>query len=219
MGRTALVFGGTGLIGASLVQQLADGNEFDLIKVFVRRPISLNHPKIQVIQTDFSDLDSISQELNGEALFCCLGTTIKKAGSQENFRKIDFDLPLQLAKMASANNVLQFLVVSSIGAAIKTSNFYLRTKGEMEAAVSAFQFENLVIMRPSMLLGKRNEKRFGEAVGKVIMKGLGWLFIGRFRKYRGIQGSVVAKAMVLMTKNQKGQSILESDAIQALVKS
>jgi uncharacterized protein YbjT (DUF2867 family) len=219
MGRTALVFGGTGLIGSSLIEQLAAGSEFDKIKVFVRRPVDYANSKIEVIQTDFTDWDALAPAITGEALFCCLGSTIKKAGSQEKFRSIDFDMPVKLAEIASANKVKQYLVVSSLGATLKTSNFYLKTKAEMEAALSAIEFHNLVVMRPSILLGKRNEKRFGESVGKALIQGLGWMLWGGLKKYRGIHGSTVATAMIKMAKDQSGQHILESDAIQALVKS
>jgi uncharacterized protein YbjT (DUF2867 family) len=218
MGRTALVFGGTGLIGSSLIEQLASGTDFDKIKVFVRRPLAFDNPKITAIQTDFLEWESLASEVQGDALFCCLGTTIKKAGSQEKFRGIDFALPVKLAELAAANKVPQFLVVSSLGTTTKTSNFYLKTKAEMETAVSEISFENLVILRPSILLGKRNEKRFGESVGKVLIQGLGWLFFGGMKKYRGIQGSTVAAVMIKMTRDKSGQHVLESDAIQALVK-
>jgi uncharacterized protein YbjT (DUF2867 family) len=212
--KTALLFGATGLTGSHLLHRLAADQRYNKIKVFARSEIHYDSDRIQVIRTRLEDIEKYSAAVSGDHLFCCLGTTIKKAGSRENFRKVDLEFPVNIAEIASRNKVPAFLVVSSVGADPGSRGFYLRVKGEMERALSAFEFTSLVILRPSMLLGKRKEFRLFEEAGKVFMKGAGFIFRGRLRKYRAIEADTVAAAMIELANSRTGKVILESDEIE-----
>ena len=212
--KTALLAGSTGLIGSFCLTELLKEDVYREVETWVRKPSGIIHPKLKEVIVDFLHPDQLPQHLP-DHVFCCLGTTIKKAGSQEAFRQVDLELVADLAKRAEQSGSEKFLVVSSIGASLSTGNFYLKTKGEMEEKVRSCKIPSVVIFRPSMLLGKRKELRFGELVGKGVMKVAGFLLTGKFRKYRGIEASVVAKAMVKMAKTAPpGVLILESDKIQ-----
>jgi len=168
--KTAIVFGATGLVGNLLIEELINSADYLAIKIFVRQTTGISEPKVEEIIADFSNLAPYSQKITGDDLFICLGTTINKAGSLANMEKIDRDLPVQIAKLAQNNGLKNIAVVSSIGAAETSRNYYLRIKGEMETDILKLNFENTAIVRPSMLLGERKEKRIGEIVGKVVMK-------------------------------------------------
>ncbi|OFY56717.1 MAG: hypothetical protein A2Y87_00125, partial [Bacteroidetes bacterium RBG_13_46_8] len=151
--RTAVLFGATGLVGSHLLEILIKDEEYAKVFLFSRKPVKSASPKIQEIVTDFSDPKQMEGHFKGSDIFCCLGTTIKKAKTRESFRQVDFDLPVVLASIASRKPVNRFVVISSIGANAESRNFYLRTKGEMEQAVRGILGEKAVIVRPSMLLG------------------------------------------------------------------
>jgi uncharacterized protein YbjT (DUF2867 family) len=158
--------------------------------------------------------------MTADDVFCCLGTTIGVAGSQENFRKVDFDYPLQVAEICLKNGAQQFLLVSAMGANAASSIFYNKVKGEIENAIDKLNYSSLQIFQPSLLLGNRKEVRVGELIGKVVMKGLGFLFIGPIKKYKAIEAETVAKAMVkaaLQAKKEK--RVFQSDEIASLGKS
>lgn len=214
--RTALVFGATGLTGGILAEELADNGAYDTILIFTRRKLSFTHSSIREIEFDIDNLEALKEEIKGDDLFCCLGTTIKKAGSQEAFRKVDLEAPAQIASIAAANGVKQFLVMSSIGADAKSRNFYLRTKGQMEEAVQKENFKAIAILRPSMITGKRKEFRLSEEAGKMIFKPLEYLLIGKLRKYRSIAAKTIARAMVNIALNPQNKTVFESSEIQKL---
>ena len=218
MYKTAIVFGATGLVGKELIFELLEDQRFLKVKAIVRNPLPLSHSKLdQVILKDYSNLDSIAPQIAADAYFCCIGTTIKKAGSQDAFRKIDFDVPVKIAKLAESLQVPTLVVISSIGASATTANFYLRTKGEMEQEVRKAFNGNLKFMRPSLLLGTRAEFRFGERAAQIIMKGLGVLMLGPLAKYKGIQGWDVARGMIKSMELPKEKLILETDEIHKLI--
>jgi len=155
---------------------------------------------------------------NVDMVFCCLGSTIKNAGSKEAFYKVDFDMVENAAKNAEGR-AQQFIMISSLGANKKSSNFYLRTKGEVEAAVLEKNISSVTILRPSILFGHRKEKRGGEKIGIAFMKTVAPLLIGGFKKYRGNKATSVAKAMIIFSKeNKKGHRIVESIEIEELGK-
>jgi len=217
MNKTAIVLGSTGLIGGYVLALLLNDNAFDKVKVFVRKPLSINHPKLEQHIINFNDSGSFEKLVTGDVIFCCLGTTIKTAGSQDAFKKVDYEYPLEFAKAGKQNGVHEYLIISSIGATTDTANFYLKTKGEIETAIKNLNFESFVILRPSMLLGNRKEIRFGEIIGKVVMQAISFLFIGSLKKYKAIQASVVAKAMVKQSKSEiKGTTVLLSNKIQEI---
>jgi uncharacterized protein YbjT (DUF2867 family) len=214
--RTAIIFGSTGLIGNLLLEELIQSEEYQKIKIFIRQPIEISHAKIEEFVVDFSRPDTFMPEIQGDDLFICLGTTIKKAGSVKKMEEIDRDLPVRLASKAVENDVKRIAVVSSLGANAQSSNYYLRIKGEMEREILKLEFENIAIVRPSMLLGERKEKRAGELVGKVVMKTLHPLLIGKMKKYRGIHGRDVAKAMISILKEEQSKNIYMSDELQKI---
>lgn len=214
--KTAIVFGSTGLIGNLLLEELTRSDSYSVIKSFVRQSTGITEQKVEEIVADFSGTSSFSQHISGDDIFICLGTTIKKAGSVANMERIDRDLPLDIARAAVSAGVKGIAVVSSIGASSKTSNYYLRIKGEMEEGILQLPFERKAIVRPSMLLGERKEKRTAELVGKVVMTAFKPVLIGKLMKYRAIHGRDVARAMIAILNNPQGKTIFESDELQRL---
>ncbi|MCF8464806.1 MAG: NAD(P)H-binding protein [Flavobacteriales bacterium] len=207
----AAVAGSTGFIGSILLNLLKVDNSFEKVAVLSRKPLQLSE-KFEVLVGDLSQ-----QKLSEvDVAFCALGTTIATAGSQKAFYHVDHDLVLDLARNAKAAGAKTFVLVSSVGANPQTSNFYLRVKGETEKDLEAIGFDSLIILRPSMLMGERKEFRFGELIGKGVMMLVNPLMVGSMSKYKGIQGSTVAKAMVRLGKESlTGVHILEGDALHA----
>jgi uncharacterized protein YbjT (DUF2867 family) len=184
------------------------------IKLITRKPLHIDRETISEIVVDFDELNQFSQRLTADVVFCCLGTTIKTAGSEQNFRKVDYTYCLELAKAAKTQGAKQFILVSSLGADDKSSNFYLRTKGEIENAIAALNFDAFCILRPSMLLGDRKETRIGETIGKFFMQATGFLFAGPLKKYKAIDAKTVARCMVELAKSSEpGKMIFENDVI------
>lgn len=206
----AQVTGSTGLIGGELLKILAAEQVETLALARRSFPAPLG---VRVVQTDFSALRP-SSELTCTHAFCALGTTIKKAGSQEAFRKVDFDAVVASAKLAKDCGAGVFVVVSALGADSGSAIFYNRVKGQMEQAVREIGFSSTYVMRPSLLVGERSESRKGEQVGNVIGAVLGPLMQGPLRKYRPIRGRDVARAMLVCARRAApGFHILESDEI------
>lgn len=193
--KTAIVIGATGLIGNHLVHKLLDDNRYGQVKIFVRRSSGIQNHKLQEHIVDFDRIDEWKDELTGDDFFSALGTTIKQAGSKEAQFKIDYTYQYEVAKAAAENNVMSCLLVSSYGADSKSKNFYLRIKGELENAVVTLPFKKTIIFQPSLLLGDRTEKRIGETVGAFLSIPLTKI-IPPLRKYRPIEASVVATAMI-----------------------
>jgi uncharacterized protein YbjT (DUF2867 family) len=217
MAKTAIILGASGLVGNEVLIQLIADADFEKIKLFVRTPLSINHPKLEQHIVNFDDEESFKHLIAGDVLFCCLGTTIKTAGSQEAFKKIDHHYPLVFAKIAKQNGVKKHLIISSLGANKNATNFYLRTKGEIEFDLSNLNFESLIIVRPSMLLGNRKEFRLGESIGKLVMKAISFLFIGKLKRYKAIEARDVAKAMIKLSKtNSIGITVAQSDRLMQI---
>ncbi len=215
-GKTANVFGYTGLTGSKLAHHLLSDLRYSKVRIFVRRPISLNHPSAEIIVNDLSDIRQLSEVITGDEVYCCLGTTSKKAGSKEAFERVDLALPLEIGTIAKENRVDKFLVISSLGANAKSGNFYLKTKGKMEEGLKTLGFRQLSIFRPSLLLGKRSEKRPAEQIGKFLFSALSFLFIGPLKKYKGVHADTVARAMIRVANNVPSNIIYESDKIREL---
>jgi uncharacterized protein YbjT (DUF2867 family) len=211
--KTAIVFGATGLVGSALLTEL-DSAEYGIIRIFARKATGFSGNKAEEYLIDFARLSEYAELIRGNDLFICLGTTIRKAGSVSRMEQIDRDLPLQIAAIASANSVERMAVVSSLGADRKSGNYYLRIKGEMEEGLMKLAFPTLVILRPSILLGDRPEKRRGEEIGKALIKFSGIFLRGKLTKYRGVEGYRVARAMVKAIGEKSGTVIIESDEIQ-----
>lgn len=212
MKRSAVVFGASGLTGSELLDQLQISDEFERITAVVRSPLSIQHSKAdQVILSDYDNLSDHERKLHATDYYCCIGTTIKKAGSQQAFRKVDFEIPVRIALLASRLNIPNLVIISSIGANHKSQNFYLRTKGEMENEVIKIYKGNLKFARPSLLLGSRPDTRPGERAAVVFMKTFGWLFTGSLKKYKAIPSDVVARAMIHAAATSDGRLFIEGD--------
>jgi len=215
--RTAIVFGATGLVGRALVEELCKSDRYDTVKIFVRRDAGFSGmAKVKGFIIDYSNLKDYSALITGDDLFICLGTTIRKAGSVRRMEEIDRDLPLEIASLASGNSVEKLAVVSSAGANPGSSNYYLRIKGEMERGIMKSEFRTIMVARPSILLGERTEKRRGEDIGRRVMKIASIFLIGKLAKYRPIEGSDVARAMMKAIGENSGTQILESDVLQKI---
>jgi uncharacterized protein YbjT (DUF2867 family) len=211
--KIASVVGATGLIGSELLKLLLDDPYFETVRVIVRRPFNLNHPKLEKKLVDFDDGDSMLVALdNSDVVFCALGTTQKKVKGDKNaYRKVDYDIPVNAARYCRMTGCNCFVVVSSLGANSKSKNFYIRLKGEMEEAVKVNGPKTIHVMRPSMLLGKRNESRPAEKIGQGLMRAFAF-FIPK--KYKAIKAKAVARAMVNVAKqNGEGFFIHENDSI------
>ena len=195
--RTALVAGGSGLVGSRLLQLLLNASEYTRVTALSRRPLPLDHPRLANRVARFDE--SLASQIKGlkcQHAFCCLGTTIRDAGSREGFRAVDHDLVLEFARLALASGAERFVVVSAIGADPASRNFYLRVKGEGERVLESLRFRALDIMSPSMLLGARRSLRPLELVGQGTLWALSPLLLGSWMRYRAIAAGTVAAAML-----------------------
>lgn len=209
--RRATIAGATGLVGRELLAQLIASPRYAAIHAIGRRAPLVEHAKVHVTA---SDLQTIPALPTIDDAFCCLGTTIKKAGSQAAFRAVDFDMVLNFAQAAKQAGANRFLVVSALGANAKSAVFYNRVKGEMERTLMALNFESLTIFRPSFLVGERAEARAGERLGVAVFSALAPLMIGPVRKVRPVAAKAVAHAMVLAAASDTtGVTVVESDEI------
>jgi uncharacterized protein YbjT (DUF2867 family) len=215
---TATIIGATGLIGSHLLNELLDDPYFDTVRILIRRPLDLTHPKLEKKVIDFEDSDSVLVALsNSNVLFCSVGTTQRKVkGDKAAYRKIDFDIPVKLARFSKMTGCEKFILVSSVGAGSKSNNFYLRLKGEVEDVVKTVGLRSLHIMRPTFLIGERKEFRFGEMIGKPLMQIFSFAIPA---KYKAIHAKDVAKAMTAIAKGKnEGIFVYEHDQIKALGK-
>jgi uncharacterized protein YbjT (DUF2867 family) len=220
MATTAILIGASGLVGHELLKELLDDTSYDKIKIVVRKSTRLTHKKLEEIIVDFDKLSEYSDLLHGDIAFCTLGTTIKTAGSKEAFAQVDYAYVINFAEIVKRNGASRFVVVTSLGVSESGGNFYLTVKRDVENSLKKMNFKSLIIVRPSMLLGDRKEFRAGEFAGKIVMKAIRFLFIGKLKKYRAINASVVAKAMLVLSKTDlEGVSVFESDRIQQIGKS
>lgn len=211
--KTALIAGSTGLIGNQLLELLLDDNYYDVVKAISRKPLEINHPKLENIVFEFDRMSEHQDELHADDVFCCLGTTIKKVRTKEKFRQVDFDYPLALARLTKANGAEKFLLVSALGADKNASIFYNQVKGEVEEAIDQVGFKSYHIFRPSLLMGDRKERRSGEDAGKFFFTYFGFLVPAR---YKGIESVKVARAMQkLATQPLPGTHVYESKELQA----
>jgi uncharacterized protein YbjT (DUF2867 family) len=210
--RKALIAGATGLVGSHLLRRLLAHASYTRVEVLVRRELSISHPKIRQRIVDFERLD-LGMADGVDDVFCCLGTTIKKAGSQDAFRRVDHDYPLMLARMAKADGARQFLMVSALGADPHSSVFYSRVKGETERDIAAIGLPKVIFMRPSILLGERQEHRPGEGAGALVGQLIAPLLVGPLRKYRPIPADDVAAAMIYAANHDVPAGPVDSDHI------
>ena len=215
--KTALLFGASGLVGSHLLNLLISNNNYSKIKLFVRSSIELNDPKIEIIQTDFKNLENHREDIKGDDCFFCIGTTKKNSPDKNEYKRVELELPKQVAQIAKSNLVNSFVFVSSGYADPKSSGDYLKFKGLVEEDLIRLNFPKLGIMRPSFLLGARQEKRVGEKIGIFIFKLLSPLFLGPLKKMKPIHSATVAKAMISITQNNHSKIIFESNEISEII--
>ena len=214
--KTALLFGASGLVGSHVLNQLISNNSYSKIKLFVRTTINISDPKIEIIQTDFKNLENHREDIKGDDCFFCIGTTKKNSPDKNEYKRVELEVPKQVAQIAKSNSVNSFVFISSGYADPKSSGDYLKFKGEVEEELKRLNFQKLGIMRPSFLLGDRKEKRIGEKIGIFVFKLLSPLFLGPLKKMKPIQSATVAKAMIAITENKVSKTIFESDEIADL---
>lgn len=193
--KTAIVIGATGLIGNLLVNKLLNDNRYRSVKVFSRRSTGINHPKLEEHLVDFDEMDQWKNQISGDELFSAMGTTIRKAKSTSIQYKVDVTYQYEFAKAASENGVKNYFLVSSSGANAKSKLFYLKIKGELDEKVKSLPFEKIRIFRPSLLLGDRPQKRFGEKAAEIILKIIVPV-LPFLKNQRPIEGEKVANAMI-----------------------
>ena len=217
--KTALIIGCTGLVGIDLLDLLLTSNDYEKVIAFSRSDLEIKHSKLVQHIIDFDKPETYKDLVVGDDFFCAIGTTIKKAGSKKAFKKVDLEYPKQFAAFAMHNNIKQFLIISALGADSQSSNFYLKTKGEIQNYINDCNFESVSVLQPSLLLGDRSEFRFGEKVGALLTKLFSFAFIGSLKKYKPIESSTVAKALLKIAQtNTKGFKIYKSDVIQEIGK-
>ena len=215
--KTALVFGSSGLVGGHLLSQLIENDDYNKIKIFVRSEPEINDPKVEIIKTDFNNLENHKEDIKGDDCFFCIGTTKQNSPDKSEYRRVELDVPKQIAQISKSNSVNSFLFVSSGYADPKSSGDYLKFKGEVEEELKRLNFSKLGIMRPSFLLGDRKEKRVGEKIGIFVFKLLSPLFLGPLKKMKPIHSETVAKAMIAITQNDSSQTIFESNEISEII--
>jgi len=209
--KTALVVGATGLVGRYLLSELLANGNYEKVVAFVRTSIDLHHPDFEQVVVDFDSLEQINFSVDD--VYCCLGTTIRKAGSKEAFRKVDLSYPILIARLALKVGAQSYGIVTSMGADSRSRFFYNRVKGEVENELNALAYKRLLILRPSMLLGDREEVRWGEGVAKIFMRLLSFVIP---INYKAVHGGKVARAMRMKMEDTKlGTEVLLSGSIQA----
>jgi uncharacterized protein YbjT (DUF2867 family) len=201
--KSALLVGASGLVGNELLKLILESSNYDKVKIFVRKRMSIEHPKLEQIVVDFDHLENYKVHFKVNDLYCCLGTTIKKAGTEEAFRKVDFEYPVTLSKLAKQSGVQNFLIITALGADANSKIFYSRVKGEVEEEIKKIGLSSVRIFQPSLLLGERQEFRFGERLSILLSPIFSWVLVGRLRKYKPLKAKDVAVAMYLIGQTQR----------------
>ena len=199
--RIALVAGATGLIGRTLLPKLLGSPLYREVRALTRRPLGLAHPQLKELRADYAQLESLGASLAVDDVYCCLGTTLRQAGSRAAFEQVDHGHVVALARAAHAAGARRFLVISSVGTSERAAAFYSRVKARMEKDVAAIGFETTGILRPSLLLGDRQESRPGEKLGQIVAPWLAPLMRGPLLKSRAVSADEVAEAMLALARD------------------
>jgi uncharacterized protein YbjT (DUF2867 family) len=215
--RTALVAGASGLVGSQVLRRVLEDPGYDRVTVLGRRELPLAHAKLTQRLVDFDHLAQLADFPRVHDVFCCLGTTMKQAGSADAFRKVDLTYVVELGRVAARHRASQFLVITALGADAGSRVFYSRVKGEAEAAVRRLSFDGVYIFRPLLLLGARTERRRGEGLAARFSPLVSWALVGPLARYRPIRATALARAMVRVARDAAGGvQVYEADAIQRL---
>lgn len=217
--KSALVLGGSGLVGSALIHQLLEHPQYHHIRSISRRSLNLSHPKLMERVISFDQLSHQQNFFSVDEVFCCLGTTMKKAKSKQNFFLVDYQYPIQATKLAKSAGVKQFLIITATGANKHSLFYYSRVKGKVEETLRSIDLPSIHILRPSLILGDRHEFRFGEKMASLLMKPLSPFMIGPLAKYRAIEAKQVARAMIqIASRQQTGYHLYSSDQIQHIAR-
>lgn len=213
-----VIAGATGLVGRHLLKLLLNDDSIQEIIVLTRRSIKNPHSKLKEIIFDFDSINDFKDEIRGDILYCCLGTTIKKAGSKEAFRKIDFDYSFILGKIAKENQISKYLIITALGASASSVFFYNQIKGEVQNSLSELNLESLCFIQPSLILGQRDEQRVAEQFFVKLSPVTNMILQGPLKKYRAIEASQIALAMykISLKENLAGVRYFESDVLSAI---
>ena len=214
--KTALLFGASGLVGSHLLNQLIKDTNYSKIKLFVRSVTEIIDPKVEIIKIDFNNLQNHKEDVKGDDCFFCIGTTKKNSSDKDEYRRVELDIPKEIAKIAKLNLVNSFIFVSAIYANPNSSGDYVRFKGLVEEELKRLNFPKLALMRPSFLMGDRKEKRVGEKIGIFVFNLLSPLLLGPIKKMRPIHSETVAKAMIKAANENLEKNIFESNEIAEL---
>lgn len=210
--KSALLLGATGLTGSHLLNMLLDSKQYHSVIIYIRKPVNIHHPKLEERLIDY---DTWQEAVKADDVFCCLGTTIKKAKTREAFKKVDLEYPVKIAQLQYKAGSKKFLAVSAMGADSHSAIFYSQVKGEMETLLQQIGYGSLFIFRPSFITGDRKEKRAGESIGIGLSKLISPLLIGPLRKYKPVSAYAIAKAMLHGAQTEtRGTQILLSDEIK-----
>lgn len=214
MNYTALVAGGSGLVGGYVIDFLLRDSNCNKVISIGRRKLPKEHDKLEQKVVDFNKLEEYEALFEVDKVFCCLGTTIKKAGSKGKFRLVDCDYPLKMAAISEAKNVVVYSIVTALGSNKDSKIFYNKVKGEVEEELKSLSIPTINILQPSLLMGDRTEKRLGERFAQIGFSILNPLMAGPLKKYKGIEGEQVAKAMVsIANQSETGFKRFTSDKL------
>lgn len=216
--KKVILLGATGLTGSILLQRLLDDERIEKVITFNRSALQRTHPKLTSIQTDLYQLEQQADAFYADVVFCCIGTTKAKTPDQNEYRKIDYGIPLAAAKLCKQNGIPRLIVISALGANPESPVFYNRLKGEMEKAVLAQKLPLTYILQPSLIAGNRQEIRTGEWVGKQVARLINPFLIGGLRKYRSIHPEDIARAMLYLGFHDLPEQRISSDYISELAK-
>lgn len=215
--RTALLLGATGLVGGLVLDTLLADDFYEKVIVVTRRHTGKKHYKMEEVLVDFDQPEKNASQFKANHIFCCMGTTIKSAGSKEKFMMVDKVYPLNIAKICKENGATEFLVITALGADKNAWVFYNKVKGELQDELEKIGFQSLHILQPSLIMGNRNEQRTGEKMAQLIFEKANFLFQGPLKKYAGIEAKTIAESMVYYAKEgTRGVFMHPSDEIQAV---
>jgi uncharacterized protein YbjT (DUF2867 family) len=214
--RTALIFGSSGLVGGHLLNQLIKDTNYSKIKLFVRSVPEISDPKVEIIKTDFNNLENHKEDIKGDDCFFCIGATKQNSPDKDEYRRVELDIPKEIAKIVKSNLVNSFIFVSALYANPKSLGDYVRFKGLVEEELKRLNFPKLGIMRPSFLIGNRKEKRVSETIGIFVFKLLSPLLLGPLKKMKPIHSETVARAMIAVIQKDIQQTIFESNEVSEI---
>jgi uncharacterized protein YbjT (DUF2867 family) len=217
--KTAIVLGATGLTGGELLERLLKDSRYGKIRLFSRSATGVKNDKIEEHLVDLLELEKHAEKFTADEVYCCIGTTQAKTPDEETYHKIDYGIPVTAAKLAKKNGIPRFLVISALGADEESRFFYNRTKGEMERDVLAQKIPETYIFEPSLIAGKRDEKRPFEAAWQKVMSVGNHLLVGPLKKYRSIPARKIADAMVYVANNKYSASCIKSSEIREIADS